>query len=87
MLTAFRNYRQISKAVRVAINQSGTPYAIETVDGFAAPKLIGKSYFWTTLSGKTVVSHPNAYGWPTWYHASTRRIQVGRGWLIAQGLV
>lgn len=87
MLTAFRNYRQISKVVRAACNESGTPYAIETVDGFAVPKLIGKSYFWTTLSGKTVVHHPNAYGWPTLYHASTLRIQVGRGWLIAQGLV
>lgn len=87
MLNSFRNYRQISKHVRAACNQIGTPYQIVTVDGFDAPKLVGRSYYWTTLSGKTIVNHPNAYGYPTLYHASTLRIQVGRGWLISQGLI
>lgn len=87
MLNAFRNYASISKSVRAASGQSGTPYPIEAIDGFAAPKLVGKSYFWTTLSGKTIVNHPNAYGWPTLYHASTLRIVVGKGWLIEKGLI
>ena len=81
-----RQYRQLSKVVREVAGQTGTPYPIQDVDGFAAPKLVGRSYYWTTLSGKTEVRHPGAYGWPTLYHASTRRIQVGRGWLIANGL-
>jgi hypothetical protein len=87
MLTTFANYRQISKTVRAAAGLSGTPYPIEAVDGFKAPRMVGEGYYWTTMSGKTIVHHPNAYGWPTLYHASTRRIVVGKGWLIEQGLV
>ena len=49
--------------------------------GALAPRLLGESYYWTTLSGKTIVRHPNAYGWPTWYHGSTRRVLVGEGWV------
>lgn len=60
---------------------------IEIIDGSDAPALVGRSYYWTTPSGKTIVHHPSAYGWPTWYHASTRRVTVGRDWLIARGLL
>lgn len=87
MLTSFRNYSTISKTVRSKIGRAGSPYPIIAVDGFSAPKLEGKSYFWTTISGKTVVHHPNAYGYPTLYHASTLRIVVGKGWLISKGLI
>jgi hypothetical protein len=80
------DYRSISRIVRSAINLSGTPYPIEFVDGFAAPKLTGRSYYWTTPSGLTEVRHPNAYKWPTWYHASTRKIVVGAGWVIERML-
>jgi hypothetical protein len=76
--------RRISKVVRAACGQTGTPYSIEYVDGFAAPKLVGQSYYHTTLSGRTVVTYPNAYDYPTLYHASTRRIEVGRGWVTAR---
>lgn len=43
----------------------------------------GRSYYWTTPSGKTEVRHPSAYGWPTLYHASTRRVVVGADWITA----
>lgn len=54
---------------------------VEKVKGSQPPKYVGRHHYWTTPSGKTEVRHPNAYGWPTLYHHSTLRIQVGRGWL------
>lgn len=54
---------------------------VEVIDGAAAPTLRGRSYYWTTLSGRTEVRYPSAYGWPTLYHASTLRVQVGAEWL------
>lgn len=44
------------------------------------PMEVGESYYHTTLSGKTIVRYPSAYGWPTLYHPSTRRILVGENW-------
>lgn len=78
--------REISRTVRAAAGLSGTPYPIRVIDGDQAPALRGRSYYWTTTSGKTEVRHPGAYGWPTLYHASTRRIEVGADWLAARGL-
>lgn len=49
--------------------------------GALAPRELGESYYHTTLSGKTIVRYPNAYGWPTKYHCSTRRVVVGEYWL------
>jgi hypothetical protein len=74
------------KAVRAAAELSGTPYPVIDKDGFDPPKLCGRTYYWTTPSGKTEVRHPNAYGWKTLYHGSTLRIEVGRGWLIEKGI-
>jgi hypothetical protein len=54
---------------------------VVVVPGNSSPRVAGRSYHWTTLSGKTEVRHPNAYGWPTLYHASTRRVVVGASWL------
>lgn len=54
---------------------------VEIVPGRSKPCWQGSGYYFTTLSGKTVIDHPNSYNWPMWYHASTRRIVVGRGWL------
>lgn len=48
-----------------------------------APKKIGGGYYHTTLSGKKIVEHPSAYGWPTLYHASTIEITVGYQWLLS----
>jgi len=59
------------------------PVAI--VEGDGAPRVAGDSYYWTTPSGKTIVHHHSAYGWPTWYHASTRRVEVGATWLVREG--
>ena len=42
----------------------------------------GHPGYHTTPSGKTVVTYPNAYGWPTIYHCSTEQIVVGRGWIV-----
>lgn len=53
---------------------------VEVVPGDVAPHLAGERPYWTTLSGKTRVYHPNAYGWPTLYHRSTRRVVVGAEW-------
>lgn len=77
--------KQISKTVRASINLSGTNYPIEIVPGYAAPTLKGRSYYWTTPGGQPVY-HPNAYrrawGKPV-YNASSRRIEVGQGWIEA----
>lgn len=85
-------YRKLSKIVRENATRNngcslvGTPYPIKMIDGFAPPKLTGRSYYWTTPSGKTEVRYPNAYKWPTVYHASTYCIVVGKGWLIERGV-
>jgi hypothetical protein len=73
---------RISKMVREAAGESGTPYPIRFVDGFAEPVLKGRSYYWTTPSGLTEVKYPSAYKWPTKYHHSTRYIEVGIGWVL-----
>lgn len=83
--------RKLSKAVRAAAGESGMPYPIEVIDGFAAPELTGRSWYYTTSAG-TLVRHPNAYkrvakSAELVYHGSTHTIQVGAGWLIENGLV
>jgi hypothetical protein len=45
------------------------------------PKLIGHAGYHTTPSGKTIVTYPSAYGWPTVYHCSTEHIEVGGNWI------
>lgn len=72
--------RSERKAVLRSANASHIK--IEIIPGIAlAPREVGRSYYWTTPSGKTIVHHPNAYRWPTWYHASTRRVIVGSDWI------
>ena len=51
------------------------------VDGSSPPKTTGRRSYYTTLSGKTEVRHPRAYGYPCVYHRSTFAIEVGRDWL------
>jgi len=53
------------------------------VHGFSAPVQRGRGGHWTTLSGKTEVKYPSAYGRPVLYHRSTIRIEVGVAWLEA----
>lgn len=70
-----------SRAVRRAYGRPCNGWSIRIDGTDDAPALAGDGYYWTTPSGKTIVSHPNAYGWPTWYHGSTRHLVVGDGWL------
>lgn len=77
-----RERRLVSKVVRQLVGAPGSPYPIVFVDGSQAPRLVGRSYYWTTPSGRTEVRHPNAYGWPTLYHPSTLRIEVGRDYRL-----
>lgn len=44
------------------------------------PEIRGESYYFTTLSGKTVINHPSSYKWPMWYHNSTKHVVVGKEW-------
>lgn len=70
------------KQRRIARQTAGASVScpVEVIDGDSPPKLVGESYYWTTPSGKTVVRYPGAYRWRTVYHASTRRVVVGRNW-------
>lgn len=74
--------RQQRRTVLRSAGESQANIHIEVVPGVAvAPRTVGHSYYWTTPSGKTIVHHPAAYNWPTWYHHSTRRVIVGELWL------
>lgn len=57
---------------------------IVEVDGDTPPHVEGESYYWTTPSGNTIVDHPMSYGYPTWYHGSTRKVVVGRGYRLPE---
>ena len=70
--------------VRRQADAYGTRYPVEVVEGHKAPTLEGESGYYTTLSGKTRVMHPGAYKWPTIYHCSTIRVEVGADWLSAR---
>ena len=87
MLTSFSNYKEISRVIRLILKAKGKPWPIKDIDGFDEPRIVGYDAFWTTPSGKTVITHPNAYKWRKVYHGSTKTIVVGRGWLIQNGLV
>lgn len=74
--------RRIRRAVLLSAGETQANIRIVVVPGIAlAPRKAGRSYYWTTPSGKTEVQHPSAYGWPTVYHSSTRRVEVGAQWL------
>jgi hypothetical protein len=64
------------------------PWPITIVDGFTAPEVQGKPGYYTNKSGD-IINFPNAYqrawGKPI-YHQSTARVEVGVGWLLANGL-
>lgn len=67
----------------------GSAYRIDIIDGDSKPALVGHSYHWTNRSGD-VIRHPSAYARKGWsslcYSPSTRRIEVGREWLLARGI-
>ena len=69
------------KMVRQVAQMSGTSCPICVKNGRRAPHVMGDWSYFTTPSGKTIVRHPHAYHWPTVYHCSTLRIEVGAQWL------
>jgi hypothetical protein len=77
-------------ARRAARDAAGLPRCdrrpVCVIPGASAPTCEGAGYYFTTPSGKTVVHHPNAYGYRTLYHCSTRRVEVGARWLAVRGL-
>ena len=78
--TALDRYQ--ARRARLARQYAGdTNHPVVEEPGNAAPRMDGESYYHTTPSGKTIVRHPNAYKWPTTYHASTLRVVVGSAWL------
>jgi hypothetical protein len=58
-------------------------YPVDVIQGDDAPALTGRGWYYTTKTGRPVY-HPSAYmkayGKPV-YHASTRRVEVGEGWI------
>lgn len=85
---ASKKYKALSRAVRRYVGATGKPWPIETVDGFKAPKLVGRSYHYENASGDLIrypSAYRKAYGKPI-YCASTKAIIVGRGWLIRKML-
>lgn len=70
--------RRVRRALQLA-----SCHPLEIVAGYVEPHTAGRSHYWTTPSGKTIVHHPNAYGWPTWYHHSTLHGVVGAEYLAS----
>jgi len=56
---------------------------VRAIEGSAAPVIAGEAAYHTTMSGRTVVRCPNSYGWRTWYHASTKRVEVGADYVAS----
>lgn len=74
--------RRIRDYVGLSSGQQSVPIYI--VGGLSAPRMWGNRGYWTTPSGKTIVHHPMAYGWRTWYHGDSREIFVGVEWVRNQ---
>lgn len=78
------------RAVRIAANASRNNLPVEIVEGNSEPTEKGRSWHYETKGG-TYIAHPSAYskfGWSNMvYVGSTRRVEVGYGWLAARGLV
>jgi hypothetical protein len=79
-LTTLEERRLVRRYCRVNKHDAIAVYI--TNQYMSPPKLVGSSYYWTTMSGKTIIRHPNAYHWPKLYHGSTRCIEVSREWLF-----
>jgi len=83
MTTTIETTREQRKRARIAagLNPRNTRPVEVIPSSNQTPELVGRGYYHTTLSGRTIVRHPNACGWPTWYHHSTLRVVVGEEWL------
>jgi hypothetical protein len=78
------------RVVRNAADASQNNLPVVAVEGDVVPTEKGHGFFYETRGG-TRIDHPSAYskhGWSNMvYRSSTRRVEVGRGWLVARGLV
>lgn len=79
----FISDKRTRSIVRKLAKQTGTCYPVYIVEGNKSPQLEGCGYYYTTVSGKTIVRHPRAYGYRTKYHPSTKRIEVGVDWFCS----
>jgi hypothetical protein len=77
--------QEFERPARQAVGESRV--RVRVLEGDAAPKLCGHSSGYETKGGREI-RYPSAYskvGWSNMvYRSSTLRIEVGRGWLIAQ---
>jgi hypothetical protein len=72
------DHKRARAARRIIRQRAGETWTARVVQlGSGKPALVGESYYWTTPSGKTIVRHPNAYGWRTLYHPSTLAVECG----------
>jgi hypothetical protein len=78
------------RTIREAADASRPNLPVEIIDGDSAPRECGESWHYETRGG-TVIAHPSAYARTGWsnmeYCPSTRRVEVGRQWLVAHGLL
>lgn len=73
--------QEINRLVRIIAGAHASCPVDVIADGASGPKTTGESYYFTTLSGKTRVYSPAAYGWRTRYWPSTISVEVGQLWL------
>ena len=63
---------------------------VEIKDGYDSPRIKGSSFYWSNKSGHRIWA-PSAYAKKGFssivYHRSTKRIEVGEGWLRCYGLL
>lgn len=60
---------------------------VVVVPGDQPPAVMGESYYWTWTpnpAGTRARTNAGRRKYRTYYHASTRRVEVGAGWLIAR---
>jgi len=78
------------RIIRNAANASRSNLPVKVVAGSSEPLECGRSWHYETKGG-SYIRHPSAYskfGWSNMvYCSSTRRIEVGHDWLVAQGLI
>lgn len=82
-------YRRLSAAVRSEAGCKGKRYPIALEDGFAAPEVRGESFYWTWTpnpKGTRVRRSVGSCPYRTYYHGSSLRVVVGRGWLTENGM-
>lgn len=77
--------RTLRRGLRIAAGlHARDTRPVHIIEGSQAPRIVGESYYHTTLGGTRLRCSPATYGWPCLYVPSTRRVEVGAAWLVAQ---